>query len=357
MRRYFAGPKRLRNFQILALIFLVIVSSAAMFLYYENYEVSEKLVVEQVMNQQLVLSRAAATSIEWFFKSLEFEIEEMNKMPALQSHDLAASQNVFSTFIQKYQSQPFLVIALYDEYAKVLLVENKLGIKSAVGQYFPDREYYKWAKDPNNRGKVQISDPFVSRAGMTNGKMVVTLATPLYNKEQFKGLILIISDLEGFTGEFVDPLRVNGFNQAFIVDHSNTIVGSEINSKLIGRNLKSIASSSGWINSKEFISILDKIQMNNEGTLEWLSAYSDSSSVENLITYRHFSVGDKRWMIVMNTSKEAVRSLLLPFLPFELISLFLIVSCTFLSGIIFIITRNTSRLIGFKSGLHHSKSS
>lgn len=357
MRRILAGSGRSMRLDILAFTVLVVCSTLALYINYKNKQVSESLVVSQSQSRQIVLARAGASSIEWFLKTLRSELWSMNKLPALQTHDLTATRIIFKAFIERYLSEPFLAINLMDEKGIILVAENSMQIKAAEGQNFSDRDYFIAAKDPANRDKVQMSDPFLSRAGMTKGKLVVAITTPVYYHDQFKGIILLITELEGFKEQFVDPLRLDSSNEAYIIDSNNRIISAGINNPLNGRSLTDIARSSGLRNIDEFASRLSPMQGQKEGIIETLGDYRGDDQQDLLMAFRRFNVGGREWVLIISSSKANVLSVLSPFIPFDIFSIILIVSSTFLAGIIFIITKNSSNLQGFKKAMREFHSS
>lgn len=358
IKRVFYNTKR-GVIKIAFLIVFVILGSLALFVYLSHWDISEKIISSESENRQLVLARSAADSMEIFIRYLESHLTTLNKVDSVASLNEKESRPILEEFIDEFADTPLVGIAQFDKSGKAKVIANRSRMRTGEGGDFSDRPYFMWAKDLSNRDKKYLGDPFMSRAGISSGKMVISLATPVYYKDKFNGAIAMIVSFDDFSEKFIQPARIYKFGHVFIFDPEGKIIAGD--NELLGENVLEYARNTKWDGWQDFVSKFEVMKLSKEGKTTWAYKHPTKDTEDTIVAYHKITIGSRELILAICSPKEKVLSGLMGFMmPHSNLLLFVIVASMFVVGLFLIVVEHLSHrdgyLRGFKEGVESVKS-
>ncbi|GEM_PF-5460465 len=309
-------------------VLILIISTASLLVYLRNREISEKIFFSQVQEKQLVLSKTSANSIELFFNGLKTNVVYISKIETISSLDTKETHVIFKDLITRYKDFPFLTISRLDQNGRLIVTERATGYNEGEGLDYSGRDYYSWAKNPANKDKVSVSNPFIIRSGPSKGKYGIAITTPTYYKNKFTGLVLIGIAMDKFTDVFVAPYRFNSQGDAFIVSREGIVLSSSKHSDV----------------SKKLDKTFERALLEKEGR-----AISGNS------VFAFSSINDQHLLIVSNTKENLILTSFWPLTNNQRNWLITILFFTIIAFVILVVVDRVAYREGFLKGLSKNK--
>jgi len=314
-----------RHFPWLVSAFLVLFLTAGLLLYWFAGESTGKRMAERVKLEKLTLARSGAFSIESFFKEREKDLVLLSEIEAVKSLKEKEARERIGILIEELKGEPVAGVGRVDKEGVLRWVVNKEDKREGEDVSVADRDYFVWAKKQTEPGKIFVSKPIKSRAGVSGGGYILVLATPVFYQREFNGLILFSLSLVELTERFVAPLTFSGAVHSLIAAEDGLVVAASIPNS-IGENI------------------------------------ADCLDEEEIIAaYAPIKIGDQVWSLrVLVPYREAVK-LTMPFkinqtrgLVFALVGVLILV-LTFILGVR--VAQRDGFVDGFKNGRDGVKSS
>lgn len=353
IKKAILATAKLRLLKIFYLLFVFLIGTFAFFVYLKSQEASEALAISQAKSKQSIIVRSASSAIETFLKQIQYETTTLGK-ESMSIQDPIELQKTYQQFIDSFENTPVIGIFRLDKNGKLILIVNVDRNKAGEGEDFSDRPYFIAAQDVDNRNHVFITDPFISRAGASNGKYILVSSYPLYNKNDFDGLFGIVILLDKLQETYVSPLRTEKFARTFILDSQGDVIASE-DTQLVGTNIFNYGQLKQWDGYEGFIQEVHRIL---DGSVTEGSSSSSSSRLtfqylednepyERVFTFRKIRAGDTQWTLFVET-KKAVAFLITNKLEYGLLFwLITTIIVIFVSGIFIVFITHAAYREGY----------
>ncbi len=312
--------------------------------YFFNYRLSENLLIQKTLSKQLIIANSGSSSVENLLKSIQNELSSFvfsfAKISESSAIDLKSTREEFIAYMQRSQL-PVNGIALYDANGALVIIENRIHIRTGEGQDFSKAEFIKYSQNPLNKGRVFISTPNIGTAGASTGKIIIIVAKPIYFGNSYKGTIAIRVLVDDFKNAFIAPL-VSGTDEAtFIVDSNAVLIAG--NNKLLNKNLLIYAREKKWPHYKEFINKFSRAIKTNKTQDTWAFQNPDEKPQMQLVGISKIDIPgtDKDLYVVVATSKEGIISSLNALKTYGIAWLGFGVFTTILGGLIVMLLRTS----------------
>lgn len=225
---FFSLPKK----HLLLVVFWIVAIGVLLAIYFGTNRNATKALLEETSKRQLIVTEAAASSIQEFI------------LLAGRSQVLLAEnyQNLFNpdeqlAFLDRYvenrKNTPIVGVAVTDKNGLVIQNSTANGSREMVGVNLSDREYFKWSMQAKT-GEYFVSKPIILRQGMSKGKGVIAIATPIIRGEAHQGVVVSAIELDKFNETYL-KVFVQEDTQVYLLDSSGEI--------LIGKNEQDIGKS------------------------------------------------------------------------------------------------------------------
>lgn len=211
-------------FAAILLVFLTLV----FFSYFTARVKVEEAMIERIKAQELTLARAGALSISEFLKEKKIELVLLSKIEPIKAGREKESREIMKETVEQVKEGPFKDIVRINQEGEALWVVNAFNDRRGEGVFLADRDYFLWAKTQKDPGEVFVSEPIISRGGVTEGKWIVVIAAPVFNQESFNGVIIINLLLEDLTKKFVSSLAFSSQVEFHIINQEGIIVVSSV---------------------------------------------------------------------------------------------------------------------------------
>lgn len=332
----------------LFLLGLVVISSINLVLALRNDQIQRELLLIQTHNRQLVQARSGAQTVKLFLKDLEIQLLTLSQVPDVVLLDEQKTRERFENLIDQAEDTPFIGIGSLDKDGKAKIITNRERMSVGEGTNFSEREYFKWAKDPLNKGKIYITSPFISQAGISKDKNVLALITPVYYNDEFNGIIIFAVLLNDFSDKFIEPLRIYQAGQSVLIQQDGLVIAGD--GKLLNKNIFNYVQN---INKNIF--------SEDEGAINWVFQYPEDGAKEQIVTFKRINIDHQSWTLFIINNKDIINSYLEPLVEKYPVSansnssLLVIIFGTLFTGFFFILIAHRSHSQGFKSGMQRER--
>lgn len=298
--------------------------------------VTKSSVTQELLARQQIIARAGAANLVSFFKFFGDSVAVLSNLSSIERRDVMTTRDL-DAFVEQWRESGLVGgVVLTDKYGVAEFNSNILETHD-VGADLSDRDYFVWAKGETGRGlpagrqgEYFIGQPVVSRLGATKDQVIVPVASPVYQRDVFTGVVVAAVQLQPLADRYLELMEVSDRTEVYLVDQSGDLLYSNSTQEvmgsnifgLLGNNLKSVLSS------------------NKEGTFQ--NSFLDPKSgkvEEHLIAYSPIDSGDQRWILIMATPIQEVTELAGPIYIRQIAILMLVSLTTLLFGII--VARNS----------------
>ncbi|OPX20505.1 MAG: hypothetical protein BZ151_03575 [Desulfobacca sp. 4484_104] len=226
----------IRTLILSIIVTALVISSAFFFLGQRIRQRVENLVTEQFNQQQLMLGRKIADSIEFYFDVLE---TEMLSYPHFYVTELQ-SLNVLRIYLRQHfthlQTLGIIEVRKYDANGQLEYFYGQGSPYQPVQTRNLSSKYQNWAQDPQHQGKVYLTTTFSWPDAPWPGRKVMAMLTPLYypqagssegpqsQAKQFAGTIELIFDPYYICREATKGVQSGQTGYAWIIDADGTLL-------------------------------------------------------------------------------------------------------------------------------------
>lgn len=261
MEKNYKGRIITSRFRLVLVITSALFVIATCLIYLMSAKNTEDLLAEQMLHRETVLVRAGSQTIKEYFKYLEDRLlfmaalEKIVMPEAKQTHTiLAESKNTLSSTVSD--------IVRIDKTGAVIACSS---IENCGDASVEDREYFSWAENPSNKGKVYYSDILVNKVGSGKGERVVVMATPVYLGDKFDGVLSIIISLDKFADDYVLNLKITEGSRPFLLSDTGVILAS-VYPELVGAKSLDIIKGNTWKGYEAYVKATKRVMRGEEGT-------------------------------------------------------------------------------------------
>ena len=292
----------------LLLVFVIILTLAAIittiYLSDRNHREIERLATEQFNQQQLILARSAAISIEHFIADIEDDVLALSKLPVVQKMEygilrpmgvlyngippLTSSRRIDKNGILRY-------IYPFEDWRKEL-----------VGRDYSQETYFQRVKET---GEVVISSFVINEVGQKR----IRIIGPVYiedegGKKEFNGVIICSFDPEILNALYISSIMSGKTGYAWLLNEEGICL-AHYEKEFVGKDSFKVRLET---NPKLSYDLINKIQhqmmAGQEGVDRYVSGWhrGQSGEIEKLIAYTPIHVFDKIWSVAVCAPVEEV---------------------------------------------------
>lgn len=285
----------MKKFLILQLILVVVLISTVLFIAHQIYEDAGKKILNEFNLQQLLLAQRTSSEIETFLDDVKEELIVLSNSPKF-SPDIKSDFFYNAKLIYRRTHKKIATIFFEDEKGilKYIYPEKLHGV---IGKDFSFRDYFQKCKDSL---QPQISDFLIAggekHMDVTNKFPALVVAVPFLDKKsgKFKGVIGTDVYLTTLFKNFINPIRLEGKNTAWVVDSKGNFLAHS-NPSIIGKNLLELKENPALKES------FGKMKGRNKGVILFYD--KDTITGKEILKTASFckiKVGEKNWVICVS---------------------------------------------------------
>lgn len=232
MRKAFRKLHRPKVAKYLLFCFIIFVVFLGLVYYLNRRVYLENFVIEKSQEKQLSIAKASAFAIEDFINIISNRLEALSKTSSVLDLNEEEIRAQFKLYLKSIRSPIVGGIVYVDKTGKGIIYENvnkDYFEKNTLN--FSDREYFKWAKNPQNKNDVYISKPILSRTGASKGHSILVFAKPIYKNNVFSGILTSSFLIDNFINEYIPLLRTHESGTSFIADNEGYIIAGSFSTK------------------------------------------------------------------------------------------------------------------------------
>jgi len=284
------------NRVVILVICIILICTVALLGFKTHGEVKE-IVQEQFNEQQLLLARQAALGIEGFADERVTIIEILARDRSGDS--IANITRCFTTIYE--ETSGFYSIEFIDTNGVVVYGYPEYLAPIGYGLYAENRSSaFDSARDLR---KTKISSP----TPLFEGGLGSFIWVPVYEGEEFRGVILGIIRMSTITDRFLTPIMQNRTGYVYMIDRKGLSLYDGARSEAIGENyikmLNENNTSDGWLE------ILNEQINGSEGTAIYLKEGKESKS-EQIVAFAPVRWRDKIWSVAISVPASEVDHLI-----------------------------------------------
>jgi len=286
-------------------IFLLIIS-VIIYLNIVFQQNLKKDIARQFNDQQLLLARSTALSIEKHIDNYVKHLLTIAQLPIIRDmSDAPAREQVLEAVLVDVPQPGSKVVdfQLVDRKGKVKLSRQA---PSLVGRDVSRMPYFTGAKDLIE-GEVYVSG-MLHMSELNPAKRYIAIATPLFSgrdHKRFNGVALYAVSVDDIAGEYVSQLRLGERGYAWVMDSHGQLVYHPTNPEMIGRNILE-ADESCFKCHKSF----DAEKRIIQGTGSEYGVYTAPMGEDKLISYSKARVGSESWIVCVTVPFTEVTELI-----------------------------------------------
>jgi len=255
----------------------------------------EEIVQEQYNKQQLMLARQAALGIEGFADERVTVIEILARDRSADS--ITNITRCFKTIYE--ETSGFYTIEFIN--ASGVVVYGYPEHRAPVGYDLYAENRSNAFDSARDLRKTKISSP----TPLFEGGLGSFIWVPVYEGENFKGVILGIIQMSTITERFLAPIMQNRTGYVYMIDSKSLSLYDGARSEVIGENyIKMLGENqSGWRD------IIEKQMNGSEGTAVYLKE-GDESKSEQIVAFAPVRWRDKIWSVAISVPASEVDNLI-----------------------------------------------
>ena len=286
-----------RDNRVVILVICIILICIVASLGFKTHGEVEEIVREQFNEQQLLLARQAALGIEGF---ADERVTIIEILAGDRSGDSIA--NITRCFKTIYEeTSGFYSIEFIDTNGVVVYGYPEYRAPIGYDLYAENRSSaFDSARDLR---KTKISSP----TPLFEGGLGSFIWVPVYEGEEFRGVILAVIRISTITDRFLEPIMQDRTGYVYMIDHRGKSLYDGARREAIGKNyikmLNENNTSGGWLE------ILNEQINGSEGTAVYLKE-GDESESEQIVAYAPVRWRDKIWSVAISVPASEVDHLI-----------------------------------------------
>ena len=286
-----------RDNRVVILVICIILICIVASLGFKTHGEVEEIVQEQFNEQHLMLARQAALGIAGFADERVTIIEILARDRSGDS--IANITRCFKTIYE--ETSGFYSIEFIDTNGVVVYGYPEYRAPIGYDLYAENRSNaFDSARDLR---KTNISSP----TPLFEGGLGSFIWVPVYEGEEFRGVILAIIRMSTITDRFLEPIMQNRTGYVYMIDRKGKSLYDGARREAIGENyikmLNENNTSDGWLE------ILNEQINGSEGTAVYLKE-GDESKSEQIVAYAPVRWRDKIWSVAISVPASEVDHLI-----------------------------------------------
>lgn len=303
----------LKNQLLFIWLLLIVVLSASYYLVLGNGAVST--LEDQVMIRQQVVARAEAENIKLYFQKIGTSVAVLSRLSSITKRNKVTEHDM-DVYIEQRSADGLIAgLILTDKNGVVQYNSNIINTRD-VGTSVHDRDYFIWARDQGKDSEYFFSKPYISRIGASKGQQVIVVASPVYNKGEFDGVLAASVKLTPLVERFFGLLKSSSGTETLLIDNQGVLLYSSKSPEAVGKQFSEYFSDNQDMRGL----FKDVINTSKEGKVKINT---------HLVTYSRLTLGSQDWLLLITLPVEEVKAIITPFY-IRLLAIFVLTSFTIL---------------------------
>lgn len=322
---------------------LIILTTAAVLIFWNAFTKAEHVLADRIKAREFILARAGALAIGDFFDTRKIKLLILADLPEIKSLDQEKGRATTQKFIQEMKDRPLTSLGTTDKNGKIVWSENPQQQKVVEGVDLSDRDYFLWAKNQKKPGNVYIAQPVIARTGPAKDTWIIIMATPLFNQNQFNGILYAVISTKDLVEKYVTPLTVSPFSAQLILTEEGNVVAS------------TVAENTNLNIFQKNPDLADDFKNNKNGSAIAELSLAKDNPAKSIFGYAPIKTGNQSWFLLVSVPYGEVYTQMNPFSEAQNESLALLF-IGLISIILFhIITIRVAESNGFRDGYSEAK--
>ncbi|MFC1711414.1 cache domain-containing protein [Patescibacteria group bacterium] len=350
-KKYMFLAKYFRFLFLGVLFFFLLISGH--FFYKINSNV-EEAVAEVVKSKERSSSKSGSLALVDFFIERKTEIILLSELEAVKKLDEEEGIKALRLVLEHLEKKggPLSGLIRTDENGILVWGVNKRGDKESLGLDISDREYFSWAKSQKYPGRIYISDPLIARGGMNEGKLIVTIVTPVFDDNEFDGLLLLSFPLKDLITRYIEQVAVLSSSKAYILNSNGDIIGASEDAG-VGSNVFEFLKSKGKKEGDECWDLYKLATSGGEGaSIHCFPLIEEEGKIRMITAFSPVEIDESKWSLIISSPYDYVKKLMSPLVNYTILIYILFMVGILLVFIVFIfsirITQRDSFIKGFR---------
>lgn len=313
------------------LIFVLLVITVGLGLYILYQQGIEKIIIEETQKRQELAAKSGSLYIETVIEDIAFNLKQSSLIPDIYNHN-PNGHKLLDQVISEIKENSVRGLGIIDKNGIMLHVSNRKNTnveKTDVS----DRAYFIWAKNPINKDRYFVSNPFISKAGITKDEPVIAVSFPIYAQNKFNGTLIGVISLQDFSSNTLSNYSVYKTGDVCITNTNGEIIASTDPKK------------------KDHVLPTELISENKETI-----TYLEEGSEDQIITIQKLKIADSDYfLIVSNPKKEIVKGYLGSLLNINSVTIIFIIGAALIGAFLTILIEIFAYKNGYESGYRKTK--
>lgn len=278
--------------RFLIVFYTVLAIGLGIRLYLSSGNIIDGVMNEQMLHRQQIVSRVASSNVNDFLEDWGFDLSFVSNLIDPSRDSVSEMQKTLFDYISKYESPVISGVIVTDKNGIVIVNANRSGVVD-TGKDVSDREYFKWAKSASAH-QVHFGEPVVSRVGMTEGREILPLSTPLLNNGKFIGVMTAVVDMRAFADKYFEPLKITDRTRIYLVAKDGKVIYSQFSNLRNQNYLELLDKLPDYPNKKRSIeSFKQTLLSDSEGKLIVDLPNQETGKIDTfLVSYSPVSLGE-----------------------------------------------------------------
>lgn len=355
MKKY---PKRVARFysnklNLLLLIPIILFLIATVLFRWFMEDKTQASLKEQTFLREQAITRSGAKSIESFLNLTGKSLILLAKSPGVASES-PKTQEVLEEFVSNWEDTPIIGVVLSDKDGIIQYSSGKLGIVKP-GTLITDRDYFVWAKNARE-GEFLVGEPILPR-GLADPQFILSLATPVYQDGEFKGVLGAAILLSELTEVYLDPLQISQGTQVYLLSSDGVVLHSPY-PKLAGENIAELLRQHSFIGNEAIIKMIEqRLHKAEEGSFElaWPASYGGTELTKYLLAYSPVRLSNQSWSLAIATPIDDTLAFYKPYRILKKVSFFIVLLFTIVFSVFIVLAVRIAQKNAFLNGFDHGK--
>jgi len=302
MKNFIKGFKKFCCGRVNFVLIFVIVLFVISFSFFYSFSVNrvKSIFVDQMYRQEELAISSGANSIHVFLEMAGNSLLLLSRNFSIVSQD-PEGQKILDDFALDWVGTPVLGAARFDKDGVLLFMSNNIDEFSNITNdlVVHDRDYFIWAETATE-GQIYLGKPLIPKVELSESQYIFPLITPIYNKEEFDGVLALAISLPKLTATYMEPLEVSPNSRVYLIHPDGTILAGPAESvELVGVNYFEYLRNKSYSGSEGALQRLtEAVEGLNQGKLD-IILYSpiEKKPVRFLIAYHPVAFEEKQWTL------------------------------------------------------------
>lgn len=308
---------------------------------------------EQYNRQQYLVAELTAHSLDELFATFHRNLDLVASLFDGKEVDRRRADEVKGSLSKIYGSlvnTPVIDLVVFDRKGAVVGIEP--ADPFTLGRSYAWRDYYRWAREKGQPGRMYISPFMRMEGGRNRGVKELIVAEGIYGpRGEFRGVVVCTLNFDELARRRVLSVHMGKHGHAWLMDSSNRTILVDPNGKIAGKSFGE-ALLKKW---PHLYNLLISAEDGKPGS-GWYDFEDPDDSrlqVRKLVSYHPVRLENRLWTVGVATPEREVEALLSAFLHRqEAISNTLLVTILGGATLLLALLFNWNRVLSTQVGLH-----